>query len=414
MKISQLVIAGMAFSAIQLSATTAMAQDKPSIEVIHAYTGASAAPGLKLLIEEFEKRCGCKWQDNAIAGGSKARQTMANRAIGGDPAPVNQVHSPLVFKELTDAGLMVSVAPEGWQSIKDHVPPPIWQEMLSEDGNGLRWTPNAMGLHNLGIFNKQALDATGMQPPKTMEEVFAFLDAVKQKTKMVPLAWAEVPIQMFQYMHNTVAAVAGPEIYNRIYVDRDPTALDTPEFRKAAEDFKKFKAYTDEGRVGRVHQDAANMVVQNQAAMQYIGTHVLNVYVTAGAVPGKDYECMSIGGVALLGPNGFMYGKPKDEAVAKGEGDFAMMVMDPVLQARFAEIMGGLPIRTDADTSKLNKCAADAAAPTAEPGKTVLDPSLTMSQDTSGAITDAILAYWSTDAMGVDEFIEKMKAALAG
>jgi glucose/mannose transport system substrate-binding protein len=414
MNVKTVLKASIAASALWAAGSVAMAQEKTQIEVIHAFTGESAAPGLRFLIKEFEARCNCRWQDNAIAGGAKARQTMANRAIGGDPAPVNQVHSPLVFKELTDAGLMVSVAPDGWEAIKEHVPAPIWEQMLSADGKGLRWTPNTMGLHNLGMFNKKALDTVGMQPPKTVDEVFAFLDAVKEKTDMVPLAWAEVPIQMFQSMQNTVAAVAEADVYNRIYADLDASALDTPEFRKAAETFRKFKAYTDEGRVGRVHQDAANMVVQNRAAMQYLGTHVLNVYITAGAVAGKDYECTSLGNVALLGPNGFMYGKPSSDAVAKGEADFASMIMEADIQAKFAEIMGGLPIRLDADKSKLSKCIIDAAEPTADAARTVLDPSLTMPQDKIGAMTDAIVSYWSTDSQSVDEFIAKTKSALAG
>lgn len=392
---------------------TAFAQTAPvEIEVIHAMAGDSAAPSLNLLIQNFEASGQYKWKDNAIAGGAKARQTMANRAVGGDPGAVNQVHSPLVFRELVDAGLMVPVSPEGWQDLEKVFPPALWSQMVAADGSGLIWTPNAMGLHNVGIYNADALAAVGMEPPESIDDVFAFLDAIKAKGDMIPLAWSEVPAQMLQVFMGTTAAAGGPATYNALFAAGDAAAIDTPEFRKVAETFKRLKAYTDEGRVGRTHQDAATMVVGDQAAMQYMGSHVLNVYISAGAEAGVDYVCRSVGGVAVLGPNGFMYGKPKDDAQVGGQQAYVNMITDPAVQSGFAALAGSLPVRTDADTSGSNKCTTAAAVALENPGNVVLDPSLTMSQNIQGLVTDAIVGFWADDAMTVDTFVANVQSAL--
>jgi glucose/mannose transport system substrate-binding protein len=87
--------------------------------------------------------------------------------------------------------------------------------------------------------------------------------------------------------------------------------------------------------------------------------------------------------------------------------------MDPKVQADFVAKGGGIPSRTDADLSGLNKCMQDVQPDLADPAKNVKDPSMTMPAAMSGAVQDAVVEFWATDTETVDAFVQKLQAAIA-
>ena len=108
-----------------------------------------------------------------------------------------------------------------------------------------------------------------------------------------------------------------------------------------------------------------------------------------------------------------MYGRPDNEQEQAAQNLFASVIMDPKVQAEFVAEGGGMPSRTDADTSGLNKCMRDVQPGLADPDKNVKDPSMTMPAAMSGAVQDAVVEYWANDGETVDAFIEKLKAAMS-
>jgi glucose/mannose transport system substrate-binding protein len=381
------------------------------VEVMHNMASPTQQPALQVLVDAF-KAAGGTWVDLPIAGGSKARAAMINRAVAGDPAEVMYVHAKLVFAELTAQGLTSSVDPEGWEKWKDHVPASLWEEMIDESGHVVI-TPIIVGIHNVGFFNSDIMKKVGAEVPKTWDELFPVLDKIKASGDVIPLVFSETPIQIFQTLQNITAGVAGVDLYNRIYVDHDPTAFDTPEFRKVADTLRKLKPYTDAGRSSRVWQDAADLLATDKAGAMVYGTFTLEAMLGAGMVPGKDLECSNLGGIAVLGPNGFMYGRPDNDREKAAENLFASVMMDPKVQSKFVAVGGGIPSRTDADLSSLDKCMRDVQPGMADPAKNVKDPSMTMSPAMSGAVQDAVVEFWAMDSESVDAFISKLKAAMS-
>lgn len=408
--IKKLLACSVALAALA-GAAPALAQEELKVEVIHNLASPSQQPTLNVLIEAFKKKGGT-WVDSPIAGGSNARQAMVNRAMGGDPAEVNYVHAQLVFRELVEAGLLQPVDPEGWQDWQKNVPAAIWSEMINADGK-VMITPIILGIHNVGFFNKHVLDKAGATTPTDWDNLFVALDKVKaSQPDVIPLALSETPIQMFQMFHNITAGVGGAALYDRIFSKHEAAAFDDPAFRKVAETFRKLKPYTDEGRTSRKWQDAANLVATGKAGSMVYGTFTLEAILSEGAEVGKDFVCSNLGGVAVLGPNGFMYGKPNNEAEHKAQNLFASIVMDPVVQAEFVRVGGGLPSRLDADKSSVNQCMRDVEGGLAQPGMNVKDPSMTMPQKLAGAVQDTAIEFWADDKQTVDQFIANLKAVM--
>ncbi len=108
-----------------------------------------------------------------------------------------------------------------------------------------------------------------------------------------------------------------------------------------------------------------------------------------------------------------MYGRPDNEQEKAAQNLFASVIMGPKVQSAFVAEGGGIPSRTDADLSVLNKCMRDIQPGLADPAKNVKDPSMTMPAAMSGAVQDAVVEYWGNDDETVDAFIEKLKAAMS-
>ena len=409
-KLAYNLLAGVAAASMAL-ASAAHAQEM-KVEVMHNMASPTQQPALKVLVDAFQA-AGGTWVDLPIAGGSKARAAMVNRAVAGDPADLMYVHAKLVFGELTAQGLTTAVKPKGWKKFAPHVPASLWEEMVNEKGEVII-TPMIVGVHNVGFFNSDIMKKAGADVPKTWDELFPVLDKIKASSPdLITLVVSETPIQVFQTLQNITAGVGGVDLYNRIYVDHDPAAFDTPEFKKVAETLRKLKPYTDAGRSSRVWQDAADLLATDKAGVMIYGTFAMEALLGAGMQAGTDFECSNLGGIAVLGPNGFMYGRPDNENEQKAEDLFASVIMDPKVQAAFVKEGGGIPSRTDADLSGLNKCMRDVQPGLADATKNVKDPSMTMSPAMSGAVQDAVVEYWATDSETVEAFAEKLKAAMA-
>ncbi|MEJ1160564.1 ABC transporter substrate-binding protein [Prosthecomicrobium sp. N25] len=398
-------------AAFLLSISRVPAADGLKIEVIHNMSAQSQQPAVQVLVDALKER-GVRWVDNAFATGPAARAAMVHRAATGEPAAVMFVHSKLLFRELTERGLTASVGPPGWRDWKDKVAPEIWEEMTGADGRVI-FTPIILGIHNVAFLNKAILKRAGAETPQTWDEFFVVLQRIRGLGGVVPLAFTDAPVQLFQTFHNLVAGLGGRPLYQSIFVEHDPRAFDRPEFRRVAEALRRLKPFTDPGRTSRVWQDAAMMVASGRAGALVYGTFALQPFITAGKLPGEDVECANLGGVAILGPNGFMYGRPESEAQREAQNRFAATVMDPEVQALFVEAYGGFPTRRDADRSTLNGCMESAGEGLADPARTVKDPSLTMDPRRIGAVQDAVVEFWANEDESIEAFAGKLKAAVA-
>ena len=162
--------------------------------------------------------------------------------------------------------------------------------MVNENGEVLI-TPMIVGIHDVGFFNSDIMKRAGAEMPKTWDELFPVLDKFQALGDVIPLAFSETPIQVFQTLHNMTAGIGGVDLYKRIYVDHDPAAFDTPEFRKVAETLRKLKPYTDAGRSSRVWQDAADLIATDKAGVMIYGTFAMEALLGAG--PGGRHAISS-------------------------------------------------------------------------------------------------------------------------
>jgi glucose/mannose transport system substrate-binding protein len=389
------------------SATFAQAEEAPA-EVIHWMTAKGESAALRTVVERFEAEGGT-WVDSAIAPGSQARSTAATRVVSGNPPTAMMFVTKLQVKDLLDNGLMADITAVAEEDNWDEVLPPEVLDALTYNGQVFA-TPLDFQLTNIFWYNKEVYAKAGVEPPKTWDEVAPAFEKLKA-AGVLPLAMQSEDANYRNVFNAVVLGIAGPDIYNRIYRDRDVSAVRTEEFRNAVETFRKLKDYTDAAAATRTWTDAARMMIQGEAATQILGSWVKGEVTAAGKIPDEDIGCALPSGVATINTAMITFPKRDGEGDAEAQAHLARVFMDPAGQAEFSKIKGSLPPRIDADTSGFDACAQSWIQTTRKDGSTVFDAQVIMEPARLGTLIENATQYWAGN-LDTDQFIENFATAL--
>ena len=145
--------------------------------------------------------------------------------------------------------------------------PETVREAITIDGEVLK-IPTGVHIDGIVYYNKKVAEAAGVDPTKwtSLDEMLADQQKVNDAGKTF-IAMGGNTFQAGYTFHPLLAAVAGPEIYNRFYAGTpDETVFDEPGLRETIEVFRKITAQTDEGWVNRAWNDTTNTVIAGDRA----------------------------------------------------------------------------------------------------------------------------------------------------
>jgi glucose/mannose transport system substrate-binding protein len=377
-------------------------------EVIHWWTAGGEAAAIKELAAAYTK-AGGTWIDTPIAGGggAQARTVMANRAMGGDAPTAAQYNYGRQYEEIIREGLLNDLNAVATKGKWDELLPEKIRNAVKVNG---KYYAVPVNLHNENWvwFNKAVLAKAGAKEPTTLDEMFAAMDKVKAAGGAVPLALGGQGWQEGITFRGVLLAVGGQDLYLKTYQAKDVSG---PQFRKAAETFRKLKGYVDAGSPGRDWNLATGMVIEGKAAFQMMGDWAKGEFVNAGKTAGKDYGCFMAGGPKMpyaIGGDVFVF--PKGKGVEAAQIKLAELIMSPAIQVAFNHRKGSIPVRTDVDTSKLDVCSQAGVQAVKERRLLQSDNEL-ITPDAKGATEDAISKFWNSP-QSVDDFVKAFAVAV--
>ena len=218
----------------------AMATD---LEVTHWWTSGGEAAAVAELAKAFDAT-GNHWVDGAIAGGGNtARPIMVRRITGGDPMGAFQFNTGRQAEELIEAGLLRDLTDvatkEKW---REAIRPASLLDGCTVDGKVYCVVVNIHSWQWLWLSNKAFADA-GVPVPKNWDEFVAAAPALEKAGK-IPLAIGGQPWQTTGAFNVLIPAIAGKDVFLKVYKDHDAEAAAGPEIAKV------FKA-ADDARRGR-------------------------------------------------------------------------------------------------------------------------------------------------------------------
>jgi len=362
-----LMIASLALTACQPQATTAPTEEvvqppaeetEPvapmgELEIFSWWTAGGEADGLNALYELFSSQYPDIEIINAtVAGGagSNAKAVLATRMQAGDPPDSFQVHAG---HELIDSWVkadkmepVTSIFEDnGWL---DKYPQGVI-DVLSY--NGEIWSV-PVNIHRANVlwYNKQLFADNDLQPPTTFDEFFQVADAL-QAAGVTPLALGDNGIWAATHLFETVLLGAlGPDGYRGLW--DGSTDWSGPEITSALETFARMMEYVNEDHAALSWDQAAQLVVDGDAAMTIMGDWAEGYFKSVGLTPDVEFGYLpspdTAGTFLMLSDSfGLPKGAPnRDNAIAWLE-----VLGSREGQDAFNPLKGSIPARTDGDRS---------------------------------------------------------------
>lgn len=319
------------------------------VEVFSWWTGGGEAAGLEAMIKVFnQKNPNVEFINAAVAGGAgtNARAVLATRLQAGDPPDSWQGHAGQELIGTYVAGNQIQplnglYEEEGWLAVMPETLIPL----ISDKGN-IYSVPVNIHRANVLWYNPAVLSANGVAVPTTMDEWFAAMDTL-QAAGVTPLALGEQWTKM-HLMETVLLGTLGPDKYNGLWTGA--TNWGSAEVTAALENFQKILTYTNSDSASLSWQDAAQLVVNGNAAFNVMGDWAEGYFRELGKAPMADYGWApvpgSVGVFQFLSDSFVLaVGAPDEE----GAMAWLKVAGSKEGQEAFNPVKGSICARTDCD-----------------------------------------------------------------
>lgn len=402
------IVAGLA-AALMLSASAVTASEE--LVVYHGWSSKSEVAALKVLQEALTAK-GHTWKDLAIPHNSGVNVSIVNLVTGGEPPNAFVTSDPGVFRDLEGMGLQRDLTEFFNEIGATENFFPIIRDLSTVDGKMVK-VPLFMHIDGMVYWNKQVAEKAGVDPATwtSVDQMIGDFEKVRA-AGFVPVAVGGQAFQVGYLFHAMLAAIGGPEVYNRMYsAQPDVTVFDTPEFRKTVEVIRTFSNEATPEAENRPWNETTNTVIAGQALFQVMGDWMKGEWLAAGKVPGVDFGCAVIPGSKAVSVTsdamGVLGGQP--ENIDKAELDLVAAFVDPVVSAKANQQKGSTSPRSDASTEYQDACNKVAMDALNVPGGQVPNPFNVIDADWNNAIWTVMYNFWADKSQTVDDVIANLK-----
>lgn len=362
-----------------------------TLQVLHWWTSASERKAADLLAERMADE-GLAWKDAAIPGGAGigAGKVLKGRVLAGDAPEVTQIIGVSVA-EWAELGLLLeidNVASAGnWNGFLF----PTIQKLVQHRKHVVA---APLGIHRVNTlyYNRALFARLRLAPPRTWAEFEAAAHKLRA-AGVTPLAQSSESWQIAALFENLVLAESGPEFYRELLVKRSPAAAADRRTAEALERLRLVKGWIRGQMEERPWPEVVRQFARGEAGMMIMGDWAKPELAERGMALDEDYGCAAAPGTAryhlysvdtLTMFAGDYRHMPSQEKMAK-------VLVSPSVQADFNALKGAVPVRRDADPTRMDSCARASWSVFGQ-GAAVQAPSLVHRMAADEATRDAIIA----------------------
>jgi glucose/mannose transport system substrate-binding protein len=281
------------------------------------------------------------------AGGAKARQAIQARLESANPPDTFQAAAGAAISDYVDAGYLQDLTGFYKKNELDQVYRAALIELLSVDGK-IYSVPTAIHRVNVLWTNNTLLRDAGVDPAAAPANIEAWLDdleRVRESGVEYPLALGNELTQM-QLFENVLIADLGAVLYQNLW--KSTKNWEGAALKNAIAHYGRLLEYTDPGSGSDEWRDAAQTVVEGEAAYILLADYALTAFQRAGFTSGKQYSATPTPGT--VGVFDFFadtftlpVGAVHDEAARK----WLLAVSSAEGQKALSLTKGSIPARTD-------------------------------------------------------------------
>ena len=329
----------------------AMPAADSAVEVFSWWTGGGEAAGLEAMIAIFNADYpGVEFINATVAGGAgtNARAVLATRLQSGDPPDSWQGHAGQELIGTYVAGGQIEplndlYEAQGWLPVMPETLIPL----ISDSGN-IYSVPVNIHRANVLWYNPAVLEANGVVVPTTVDEWFTAMDTL-MAAGVTPLALGEQWTQL-HLLETVLLGSLGSDAYDGLWSGSTDWA--DAEVTAALADFEKALTYTNADAASLSWQDAAQLVINGDAAFNVMGDWAEGYFRELGKEPVTDYGWAPVPGTVgvfqfLSDSFTLAVGAPHPE----GAEAWLMIAGSKAGQEAFNPVKGSICARTDCDAS---------------------------------------------------------------
>lgn len=415
-----LVGAGLVFSSGQEEAELDVDEDLTgTVEVLHWWTSGGEAEAAATIQSALEEE-GHSWEDFAVAGGGgdEAMTTLRSRAVGGNPPTAAQVKGPQI-QDWAQEGFLANLDPIAEAENWDEAIPEQVSEIMQYEGNYVA-VPVNVHRQNWMWVNPDLFEEADVEIPETWDEFEEAADALEEEG-ITPVAWTGGDIWEASVLELIIAGIGGIDFYNSTMVDLDQDQIESDTMVEALEILRMIESYADAGAEGREWNESTSMVIEGEAAMQFMGDFAKGEFIAADQEAGEDYRAVPAPETQdqfMYNIDSFIMFEREDESARAAQQAMARLILSQDVQESFNQLKGSIPVRTDMSPDPFDEPAQDSMAAFAEADERgELIPSMAhemaVSRAARGAIFDAVTSYMSDEDMSAEEAATLIAEAVA-
>jgi len=325
------------------------------VEIVSWWTEGGEADALQSLLTLFATKYGNqKVIDAVVSGSGKARETIRNRMLGGQPPETFQANGGwgllawVLYNQRDEADSKMEpidslAAAEGW----NEVIPKAVLDTVSYNGHTYAVPLNIHRLNTL-FFNKELFAAHGIVPPTNLDELFS-VAATFRAQGVTPIAIGAVEpwtLSLLLFENLLVARGGGP--YYRDFLVGRGDAL-APEMAAALEDLRTLLSFANANATQLTWSGAVELVRTGKAAMTIMGDWAKGYFLANQELPDVSFGAIPTPGTA--GTFVFTtdtFGLPRGVRNRAGALDLLRVFGSREGQDTFNPIKGSIPARKDA------------------------------------------------------------------
>ena len=218
-----------------------------------------------------------------------------------------------------------------------------------------------IGIHRVNWLwiNQPIFDRLKLEPPRSWPELLAVARRLKA-AGITPLAMGDDPWQLAILFESIALGEGGSDFYRRAFVNLEPDALTGPRMQQVLLRFHSLRPFLPANHVGLKWNQATQMLIEGQAAMQLMGDWTKGELIAAGEIPGQRIRCLPAPGTT----GRFSYNldslalfRQTNDASDQAQQRFAELLMTPEFQRDFNRVKGSIPVLAEMDLAGFDPCA---------------------------------------------------------
>ncbi|EGU46298.1 putative binding protein component of ABC sugar transporter [Vibrio ichthyoenteri ATCC 700023] len=326
------------------------------VEFLHWWTSKGEIKALAALEQQLQQHNIPLRHSPILGGGGDSAMTVLQaRALAGNTPDVAQIEGPSI-KAWDDVGIVHTINETAQKhQWDDNLYPLIIN--INKSANGYVALPITLHRLNWMWVNHTVLAQLELQIPKTWPEMFQAMEKAQQANRL-PLAIGEQSWQIALLFESLVIASGGVDFYHKALVELKRDHIDSEQMRLALRQLRKLASFVKPQQPNQNWDTATQLLVSDQALFQLGGDWILGDLIASDVKVPQQIGCYP----TPQSHHAFLYNM--DSFIFMDAPDFtqqqavevANVLADKQFQAKFNQMKGSIPVRTDIDLSGFNPC----------------------------------------------------------